>query len=278
MKETALQFGAQRNLFGIVAEPVAPVPVRQEAPVIVLLNAGLLHHVGPFRAWVTLARRLAARGYVAFRFDLAGLGDSEVERRNGSDQESAVADIRAALDTLQARYGARRFLLLGLCSGADNAHPAALADPRIAGLIMLDGYGYHTLSYYLVHYLPRLIRPDSWRRFMKSALGSLRAKAREDARQVTFVRDFPPRQQACRELQEMVDRGVEFLYVYTAGVGDYYNHRGQFRSMFSALRDQGRVQVEYYPVAEHTYEFPEDRERMFARVEEWIESRRWGGT
>jgi hypothetical protein len=33
--------------------------------------------------------------------------------------------------------------------------------------------------------------------------------------------------------------------------------------------------VEYYPNADHTYTFAEDRERMFAAVVEWYRSRPW---
>ena len=46
-------------------------------PWVVLLNAGIIHRIGPNRLYVQLARRLASRGHAVLRFDLAGIGDSE---------------------------------------------------------------------------------------------------------------------------------------------------------------------------------------------------------
>jgi hypothetical protein len=157
-------------------------------------------------------------------------------------------------------------VLVGLCSGADNAQPAALRDRRIAGLVMIDAYGYRTSGYYLRHYLPRLLRPQNWRKFLRRKLS--------DAG-VGFVRDFPPRAQVQQELQQLLDSGVHMLFLYTVGVPHYFNHVRQFREMFPGLRDRGRLDVEFDPLAGHIYEFPADRERMFANVQGWLGSRDW---
>ena len=53
-------FGANKSLVGIVADP--PPDAAPAAVGCVLLNAGFTHHVGPQRAYVLLARRLAALG------------------------------------------------------------------------------------------------------------------------------------------------------------------------------------------------------------------------
>ncbi|HHO68021.1 MAG TPA: alpha/beta hydrolase, partial [Gammaproteobacteria bacterium] len=73
MKERVVTFGPERNLVGVLTQPDQ---VRPDLPVLVFLNAGLLHRVGPYRMHVDLARQLAARGYASLRFDLSGRGDS----------------------------------------------------------------------------------------------------------------------------------------------------------------------------------------------------------
>ena len=63
------------GLFGIVSEPLQPT----DRPTVVFLNAGLIHHVGPARLWVTLGRELASVGIPTLRLDLSGLGESPVQ-------------------------------------------------------------------------------------------------------------------------------------------------------------------------------------------------------
>ena len=60
------------SLFGIETVPVSV----DGRPPVLFLNAGVIDHVGPARAWVTLARALAARGFRTVRFDLSGVGTS----------------------------------------------------------------------------------------------------------------------------------------------------------------------------------------------------------
>ena len=57
--EELLSFGEGDNLAGVYC---APPTAERTGTGLVLLNAGLLHKVGPFRMWVDLARRLASRG------------------------------------------------------------------------------------------------------------------------------------------------------------------------------------------------------------------------
>ncbi|KAB2882946.1 MAG: hypothetical protein F9K40_23225, partial [Kofleriaceae bacterium] len=144
--ERAMALGAEANLIGILSGPALPAasPSRTPRPVVIFLNAGVLHRVGPHRLHVNLARRLAARGISSLRLDLSGIGDSRSVPGSLSFRQSAVADTRAAMDQLGAELGARRFILFGLCSGADNALATAEVDPRVTGIIVLDPPAYVT--------------------------------------------------------------------------------------------------------------------------------------
>ena len=75
MHETICQFGPNNGLTGILTEPDESVRVA-DAPVALILNAGIVHNIGPFRLHVDIARLLAAAGFSSFRIDLSGLGDS----------------------------------------------------------------------------------------------------------------------------------------------------------------------------------------------------------
>ena len=110
-----------------------------------LFNAGVVPRIGPNRLNVRIARALAARGIPALRFDLSGRGDSAPARGMESYEQQAVADIRAAMNLLSERTGVSRFALMGICSGAENAFHAALADERVVGVTLMDSYHYPTL-------------------------------------------------------------------------------------------------------------------------------------
>ena len=273
MKERAIEFGLGLNLIGILAEPM-PADARPELPAVLMLNAGFAHRVGPHRMSVELARRLAARGFRSLRFDIGGRGDSESMRETESDESQVLADIKDAMDYLESNHDIRRFVLVGLCAGADNAHAAAVRDARVVGAVLLDGYGYWTLRSYVMHYLPRLGRPRAWLNYLLRVLSPSR-KAAEEFRLHWRRKPFGPRLEVQREIQALVDRNTQLLYIYTGGVYDYYNYSGQFGDMFDGLDARGKIEVEYYANADHTYVFAEDRERMLSRVVEWCCSRAW---
>ncbi len=113
--ERAVRLGPL-GLFGILTEPEgAPL-----GPTVLLLNAGLIHHIGPARLWVSLARRFAAAGMRCLRFDLSGLGDSPV--RPGQPPHvgyplEAAEDVASAAEALcPGHHG--DVVLTGLCAGA----------------------------------------------------------------------------------------------------------------------------------------------------------------
>lgn len=281
--EKAHSFGEGGVLFGIVSAPAQPRPGR---PAIVLLNAGLVHRVGPFRLHVELARRLAARGFVTLRLDQSALGDSLPRPGGLSYEERAVVDAREAMTFLHERYGAEGFVLVGLCAGAMNAHRAAAADPRAVGMIALDGYAYRTPGYWRELLLSRLLDQQAWRARARQARQIIERALRrgdsgakgteaeehlpgEDAASI-FAQDWPPLPQVRQELEGALARGMRALFVYTGGWSSYV-FAEQFDEMFPALRGRERVRVRYFPLADHTYVLVEHREAMLREVEGFLE-------
>jgi hypothetical protein len=89
--EEAILFGTQSSLVGVITDP----PVARQGrrlPAFLLLNAGLVHRVGPNRLHVKIARMLAAMGYVVCRFDFSGVGDSSVRRDSLPFAQSAISE------------------------------------------------------------------------------------------------------------------------------------------------------------------------------------------
>ncbi len=275
--ERAHLFGAGERLFGVVTAPAEPRP---ERPAVLLLNAGLIHRVGPFRLHVELARLLAERGFVVLRMDQSSIGDSGTRPGGTSYEERSVQDAGEALDFLGARYQAQTAIALGLCAGAMNAHRITVADARVVGAVLLDGYAYRTPGYWRAQLLPRLVDPRAWR----ANLARLAALARdrvgagpepagadlpgEDATSA-FDQEWPPRDRVRAELERALARGARFLFVYTGGWSDYV-HEGQFAEMFPDLAPAGRVRVRFFPRADHTYILAEHRRALIDEVEAFV--------
>lgn len=91
IREQALLLGPRKSLVGIIAVSPSPLP---DAPMVVILNSGIIHRVGAHRVYVPLSRALAAAGFPVLRFDLSGIGDSENRVDMLSPFEASLADIR----------------------------------------------------------------------------------------------------------------------------------------------------------------------------------------
>lgn len=270
MTETAVRFGAGGRLFGLLTPPVADVG----RPCLVVLNAGLVYRAGPGRLSVELARRAAAAGFPAFRFDLSGMGDSEPRVPLLQAIPSAVADTREAMDHLGLAHGFTRFVIAGLCSGAINAHHAAVADERVVGAVLLDGYVFPTLRSRLSRATARLRSP----RGLLRRLGRLlrqggRGGARALPEDERFLPKWPRRSVAARELERLGERRVNLLFLYSGEWSRWYRYDGQMRDALGRLELGGHLSERQVPEAEHLYFTRPEREAMLASLIAWLEDR-----
>lgn len=145
VRERLVRAGGEVDLFGVVCEPTEPI---MELPTIVLLNSGAANHIGPGRLYVELARRLAVQGFRSLRLDALGLGDSvprDVADENNPYPSSVFRDVELAVAELKSRYGAEKFVLMGLCSGAYASFQAAaqLRDPTIIESVLINPLTFH---------------------------------------------------------------------------------------------------------------------------------------
>ncbi len=281
MKERPVVFGGRCSLVGVVTEPSA---TRSDAglPACILLNAGVIHHVGPNRLHVRVARHLAQLGVLSFRFDFSGRGDSDTRTDATSFADANLAETREAMDLLQKNHGCGRFVLMGICSGAVASFQAAMSDPRVVGAVLIDSAAYPTRGYYLRHYLRRLASRESWSNVLlgHNRLGRLlrlSSPPKDTARggggaeiETLFGKVvLPPKEETERVIERLLDRGVRLFVIYS-GSWTAYNYRDQFEDAFPALMKRGGIQVAYYPDCDHTFTRLASQSRLVDAITHWL--------
>ena len=264
IREEAHRFGRARHLIGIAG---LPGEARGKVGVIVV-NAGLVHRIGPFRLHVEMARRLNEDGYPTLRFDLSTLGDSGAAGGSLTRTQQVCADLSDAMALLAERSGCDRFVLVGLCSGAQNAHTVAATDPRVAGAVFLDGYAYRTPGYRLRHYLPLLFDPARWlRRLSRRKPAGVSSATSSDP---IFAVAPAPRDEVIADFTGMVARGMKLYLVYSGGISNVFNHARQFRECFGSVMGHPSVTTRYAGETDHTYILTGDRSRLLDGIGDWM--------
>jgi len=274
VKEKVVTFGEGNRLVGVITEADERKKI-EDAPGVLILHAGMTHHVGPFRLHVVTARRLAACGYNVLRFDVGGMGDSLAHKDTGYDTDRVIADIRYAMDELTDRKGTKHFVLMGLCTGANNAHKVAVVDDRVTGSIFLDGYSYPTWQFYIRRYGPIALDPKRVINIVLRLGRNLFSKS-ETGKKETWRSDgfhwwvLPPKDKTRKDFMTLVDRGVNLLFVFSAGVSERYNYRKQMEHAFSSVDFKGRLKVLFNKDAHHTYLMAIDRDKLISQVIGWL--------
>jgi len=142
INEQAIVLGDPEPVFGIAATATDQSSrVADAGAWVVFATNRYSRRTGPNRLYTRWAREWAARGIPSLRLDLSGTGDA-----GGPDEETdadmyssqVLEDARMALAFLRNHYGARRFVIIGLCSGAYTGFHAALVEPEVEGVVLLN--------------------------------------------------------------------------------------------------------------------------------------------
>jgi len=277
--DTAITFGSDNQLVGIVSRPDLERRVEVGAPGIVFLNAGIDHRVGPRGLYVALSRWFVEAGYPTIRFDYGGLGESRSAARAGQDDtvDAAVSECSAAATRLGQQSGCERFVVCGLCSGAHDAYRMAMQDERVVGMILIDGYAYPTARFRRIYYLQRILSPRRWRNLFRRIAARLgrRAGSLGDAPVMDAVddltfSDLPSRDQLAADLRRLVARRVKLCFVYSGGARDEYNYQSQFADAFPDVDFGDCLQEHFMPAADHTISRVSDRRELIDKLLGWI--------
>jgi len=273
--EAAYSFGDGSALTGVYT----PASIKNVSePCALFLTAGLLHHIGPTRLHVEMARKLSEQGVAGMRFDLSGAGDSETGSLGGYFMDRSVDEIKQAMDFLQERHGHRHFVLVGLCSGADDGLATAQQDERVAGLVLLNGYAYHAGWFRayraLKFYLPRLfdwqkIKNRVTKLFVKESGLTKKSRAALTELDDDF-RYIPPQESTETVLTTLCELKTDLLFVYTGSEHEDYSYKGQLYAMFPNLRKNPHVTERYLQQADHTLLLQADRDIVTNWVCDWF--------
>jgi len=283
MSESTHCFGRQAALVGVLTPGEGPLAGRRP-PAVLLLSAGLVHHVGPNRLYVGLARALARQGHDCFRFDFSGIGDSGPRMDSTPADESAVLETREAMDLLAELRGHRRFVLLGLCSGGFFAFRTAQRDDRVVGLVLLNVRGHldgeavdeDLAQRALAASYRRLALAESFRR--KNVLKALRLDfdVRGALRSLTERRSRPTGQ-AVEEVRRgpLTPRDIPGLCIYSEGDWGLDYLRLALGPDFAARMSRSPSRFEVLPGTNHLFSVVWSQERVLEIAREWHASVDW---
>jgi hypothetical protein len=271
--EEVIQFGSNNGLIGIITKPNNIDPLK---PVVLILNSGALHRTGACRNSVYLARAVANAGFISFRFDYYGIGDSGFGGAIEKDTLSAKQEIFDAMNELEQKLGSLKFVVHGLCSGARDAFASALNDERIIAISQIDSYSYQNKGYFLRRLLAFLTRPSAWLNAIKVRLFDTSKASPLEELDSTFETkvwpEYPPKQEIEQAYQKLVDKKTKMLIVYTGSWNDTYNYRNQFFDLFSSVQFDDLVTLKYMPTANHVMTEETDRYEFIDAFTQFVKS------
>lgn len=261
--EQAIVFGKYDHLLGVANIAQSSTTKDKEQVAMILITAGMLHNVGPFRLYVDIANSLEAQGISSLRFDISGIGESLGIGSSGKSIDRAASEASEAMDYLSKNHGIKKFIVFGLCSGADDSVQTALNDERVIGVITLDGLGYKTPKFDRVQRLflaKKILFFNNWKSKINNLTGIKPAPVSLAAG--GDIREFPETpEQASNELQQLVDRGTQLHFIYTGGT-DYYNYAEQVYDMLPNIKWKGTESTRYFPHMDHVILLCEDRKEL----------------
>jgi pimeloyl-ACP methyl ester carboxylesterase len=291
-RERALVFGAKGLLTGVLTEPSDGAS--SNAPAILLLNVGSNHHIGPSRLWVRLARDWASEGFRVLRFDVTGLGDSFAPDEPASRRlyaKASIPDVKEALDLLEAETGTREALVVGLCSGAYLGFYAALEDPRVRAIALINLQTFHWKdgdsleialrgSYKATRFYFRgILAPRLWGRLLRGDInltgitGALLSRLKRRLKSTRKGRAEAGAIDVAQAFRSLTDRGTRTLLVYSGedgGIDEIELHLG---SNARKMRERSGFRMEIIPNADHIFTARSARERLISLLGlqlEWL--------
>ncbi|MEO1274548.1 MAG: hypothetical protein AAFV96_03875 [Pseudomonadota bacterium] len=276
--EQILRFDEGGRLVGMLRAPVEPPA--PEVPALILMNAGIIHRIGPRRLNVKLARALDP--LPSLRVDLSGLGDSGTGTPGLDYQSQTFHDLKRSIEALFQALGERPVIVIGLCSGADNAYRLAVDEPRIAGMVALDPFSYPAPGPAFGERAKRVLDADRWRARLNRMAGGGVAdpgaipdyEALERGEQ-NISRPVPPLSEFGTDLAALTGRGAELFLLYTNYVKHDLATAEHFHSVFRDFEFHGRLRVAVHGDVDHTFTELAAQALLIGAIRDWLRER-WG--
>jgi predicted alpha/beta-fold hydrolase len=269
MREIAVKIGHPTPLTGIITQPKN---FDASKPAVLILNSGLMHHIGTCRLSVKLARQVAEAGFLAIRFDFSGLGDSAPRRGTSSFKESSLTELNEVLNHLQETKGISKFISYGLCSGADASYELSKIDDRIIGIAQIDAYAYTNWKWFIRRYISNLNNINAWLGLFERLGNLFKTKSnseKEFYETADEQREHPSRDSVAENLNNICQRGVHIYNIFTGDTIEI-NYENQYREVFSDVNFRNLLTLEYYEELEHIITSPEYQKLIPQKICEWV--------
>ena len=273
MNEIACQFAENNRLHGVLTTP----DNEKSELTLILISAGFLSTQGPFRLYTLLARHLASLNIATLRFDLGGIGNSEMYNTTLPLEERTMQDIKHAVDFVASANKNSKIVLCGLCSGAEDSFKYAALDSRINGIVLIDPHCYQTSQFKIRkwthgHYLKKIAG-----KFLNLSIRKIVNKFRNidaDDQEAGNMIDYQylPFERSSRILKSLMEQKTLTHYIYTGAMNRTLNHAKQLYEIFGFLKKEDPVSVEYIPYIEHTQIMKEDRNVLIKQISDRLVS------
>lgn len=245
-------------------------------------------------AEVKTARRLAKKGIASFQVRINGSAFEDDRLRNDLYARHGVAFNKAAMDEFSSEREVDSFILMGNCAAANICLNAAIADPRVVGLILTNPYVNKrqllssSLSYKLrtVRTWKRLFSGDiDLRRNFRIYLTALAERfervgpsSAAAAPVPAPLPDFELPERLDDELRKLGGRGVRLLIACATSDDSIRYLPAKHGSVLNELRDQKKLLFESVEGGTHVFSTNDDAaQRLNDAISRWLESTTFGG-
>jgi hypothetical protein len=201
-------------------------------------------------------------------------------------EKPLVTDTVAAMDALDALLGRGRYILAGICSGADIVPSIAASDTRVAGGILINGYFvgeqheqeflrevndrclarvYRTRMFSLQRWLRLFTGKSDIRRMWRWMLAAVESRVHRESTQTYAA--------TATTWKSAVAHGAELCFIYSADSSAWDAYQMVHRSAIEQL-DSGKVTVVRIGCADHVFSLAGHRDALGNAVQSWLQSTR----
>ena len=286
VEEHAVRFGDSNRLFGIVSVPENR-STRTKSNAVILLNAGAVHHIGPSRMYVTIARYLAQLGYVVLRLDIASIGDSPpYPGQPEIDVYSpyALQDVASAVEYLQRHWHVDAIASTGVCSGAYHSFKAAVARYPLRQVILINPltffwkpgmslqYPEYRVAQDMRRYQKTMLNLAAWRKLLTGRVDlanlarvlarGARDRALRPLRTLARALGRPLAEDLPTELRTVLRASIDLQFVFSVGDPGLHLLQTQGGGTTRSLQARGELGIALVEDANHTFTDLPTRRRL----------------
>ena len=271
MMEEVIKLGENNGLIGILTNPDNQLKSKS-AYAFIFLNSGLIHRIGFSRVHVEMARGLSAKGFLCFRMDFSGIGDSMMSNDNLEMEHRQVKETREAMDFLTAKTGIKQFILVGNCSGAEISFMTARLDQRVVAATLINPMASTIpLAYYIKL---GFSMPAVWIRFImgrvkfKDLFDKIHNKLYKN-KNSAIVRKALTREEAVHEIRELIHRGCRLFIIHCQWDPYFDFYRKMYKKELSDLLADKKIKVAIIKGMNHDFFLTRGLQELDQLIQSW---------